>query len=75
MPLIILIVVLSALKYFEVSFVENLSWWWIIGLFGVAFIWFEFLERIFGRDKRKAHEQLEKQRQERVRKAFDTKKR
>ncbi|QAU33873.1 TIGR04438 family Trp-rich protein [Janthinobacterium sp. 17J80-10] len=75
MPIIILIVVLSALKYFEVSFVENLSWWWIIGLFGVAFIWFEFLERIFGLDKRNAHEQLEKQRQERVKKAFDTKKR
>jgi len=75
MPIIILIVVLSALKYFEVEVVANLSWWWIIGLFGVAFIWFEFLERIFGLDKRNAHEQLEKQRKERVRKAFDTKKR
>lgn len=75
MPIIIVIVVLSALKYFEVSFVENLSWWWITGLFAVAFIWFEFLERIFGLDKRKAHEQLEKQRKERVKKAFDTKKR
>lgn len=75
MPIIILIAVLSALKYFEVGFVENLSWWWIIGLFAVAFIWFEFLERIFGLDKRKAHEQMEKNRQERVKKAFDTKKR
>jgi small Trp-rich protein len=75
MPIIILIVVLAAMKYFEVELVANLSWWWIIGLFLVAFIWFEFLERIFGLDKRKAHEQLEKHRQERVKKAFDTKKR
>ncbi|RJG04620.1 TIGR04438 family Trp-rich protein [Noviherbaspirillum sedimenti] len=75
MPAIILIVVLSALKYFEVAFVADLSWWWIIGLFFAVFIWFEFLERIFGLDKQKAHEQLEKQRQERVKKAFDTKKR
>jgi len=75
MPIIVLIVVLAALKYFEVGFVENLSWWWIVGLFGVAFLWFEFFERIFGLDKRKAHEQLSKQRHERVKKAFETKKR
>ena len=75
MPIIILIAVLAALKYFEVGIVENLSWWWIIGLFLVAFIWFEFLERMFGLDKRKAHEQMKTRRQERVKKAFDTKKR
>lgn len=70
MPLIIIIVLLSALKYFEVGPLENLSWWWIVGLFFIAFIWFEFLERMLGRDKRKAHEQLEKARQERVKKTF-----
>ena len=56
MPLIILIVALIALKYFEVRFVDNLSWWWIVGLAVAAFIWFEFLERMFGFDKRKAFE-------------------
>ncbi len=75
MPIIALIVLLSILKYFEVSIVADLSWWWIAGLLLVAFIWFEFIERILGLDKRKAHEQLEKSRQERVKKAFDTKKR
>ena len=73
MPIIILIVLLSALKYMEVGFMENFSWWWIVGLFGVAFIWFEFIERILGLDKRKAHEQLEKNRQERVKKQFEKK--
>jgi small Trp-rich protein len=70
MPLIILIVLLSILRFFEVGPFANLSWWWIGGLFGVAFIWFEFIERMLGLDKRKAHEQLEKARQERVTKTF-----
>jgi len=72
MPLIIIIVVLIALKYFEVTaFFTNMSWWWIAGLMAIAFIWFEFLERMFGLDKRKAHEELEKIKQERVKKTFD----
>ncbi len=70
MPLIIIIVLLSALKYFEVGPLENLSWWWIVGLFAIAFLWFEFGERMLGLDKRKAHEQLEKARQERIKKTF-----
>lgn len=70
MPIIIAIVALSALRYFEVGPFATLSWWWIGALFGVAFIWFEFVERMLGLDKRKAHEQLEKARQERVKKTF-----
>jgi small Trp-rich protein len=70
MPLIILIVALAVLKYLEVGPLVNLSWWWIVGLFLVAFIWFEFIERMLGLDKRKAHEQLDKARRERVEKNF-----
>ncbi|RBA22985.1 TIGR04438 family Trp-rich protein [Herminiimonas fonticola] len=70
MPLIIIIVLLSALKYFEFGPLENLSWWWIVGLFAIAFLWFEFGERMLGLDKRKAHEQLEKARKDRVKKTF-----
>ncbi|MDP9108138.1 MAG: TIGR04438 family Trp-rich protein [Pseudomonadota bacterium] len=73
MPIIILIVVLSLLRYFEIGPVANLSWWWIAGLFLVAFIWFEFIERMLGLDKRKAHEALEKARLERVKKSFEKK--
>ena len=75
MPLIIIIVLLSALKYFEVGPFSGISWWWIAALMAVAFIWFEFLERMLGRDKRKAHEAIEKTRQERVKKTFDNHKR
>lgn len=75
MPLIIVIILLSALKYFAVGPFTNLSWWWIAALTAIAFIWFEFLERMLGRDKRKAHETIEKIRQERVKKTFENHKR
>lgn len=70
MPIIIVIVLLSGLRYFEVGPFASLSWWWIGLLLLIAFIWFEFIERMLGLDKRKAHEQMEKARKERVEKAF-----
>ncbi|MEO8408169.1 MAG: TIGR04438 family Trp-rich protein [Oxalobacteraceae bacterium] len=71
MPLIIAIVLLSLLKYFEVSFFGNLSWWWIAALMAVAFVWFEFIEKMFGLDKRRAHDSMEKIRKERVKATFE----
>lgn len=73
MLLIVIIVALTALKYFEVRFVDNLSWWWVVGLAIVAFLWFEFFERMLGFDKRRAFEELGKAREERVKKAFEKK--
>lgn len=70
MPLIILILLLSALRYFEVGPFAELSWWWIVGLFAAAFIWFEFIERMLGLDKRKEHKQAEKARRERVKRTL-----
>ena len=43
---------LVLLKWLEVDPVSNWSWWWILAPLGVAFLWFEFFERMFGRDKR-----------------------
>lgn len=71
MPLIIAIVILSGLKYFEVSFFQNLSWWWIAALIAIAFIWFEFIERILGLDKRRTHDVMNKIRKDRVKKSFE----
>ncbi len=73
MPLIIIIVLLVILKVLELEFMTDFSWWWIVGLMAVAFIWFEFLERMLGLDARKSHEQLDKARKERVKKAFEKK--
>ncbi|MBC7859173.1 MAG: TIGR04438 family Trp-rich protein [Burkholderiaceae bacterium] len=74
MPIIILIAVLSALRYFEVWRFAQLSWWWVIGLAALAFAWFEFIEPLFGLDKRKAHDEDEKRRQARVKASFNKKK-
>ncbi|MCX7212211.1 MAG: TIGR04438 family Trp-rich protein [Burkholderiales bacterium] len=32
----------------------TMSWWWVLLPLGLAIIWFEWLERLFGRDRRKA---------------------
>lgn len=71
MPIIILIAALIGLRYFEVWKFADMSWWWVILLMGVAFIWFEFIEKIFGLDKKKAHNVDEERRKARVKEAFD----
>ncbi|HEX7984186.1 small Trp-rich protein [Duganella sp. 1411] len=73
MPIILLIVALSALRYFEVWKFAQLSWWWIVALSVFAFVWFEFLEPLFGLDKRKAHNEDERRRKARVKQNFDKK--
>ncbi|WP_296942063.1 TIGR04438 family Trp-rich protein [uncultured Massilia sp.] len=74
MPLILLIAALSILRFFEIWHFALLSWWWIVGLMAVAFIWFEFIEKMLGLDKRKAHDVDEKRRQERVKQSFTKRK-
>lgn len=74
MPIILLIVALTGLRYFEVWKFAQLSWWWIAGLMVLAFVWFEFLEPMLGLDKRKAHNEDEKRRQARVKHEFGKKK-
>ena len=74
MPLSLLILALGVLRYFEVWRFAELSWWWIVGLMVVAFIWFEFIEKMLGLDKRKAHDIDEKRRKERVKQSFGKRK-
>ena len=71
MPLILLIVALIALRYFEVWRFAELSWWWIVGLMVFAFVWFEFIEKMLGLDKKKEHDVHEKRRKERIKNSFD----
>jgi small Trp-rich protein len=74
MPIIILFVTLGLLKYFEVWKFATMSWWWVIGLMIFAFVWFEYIEKIFGLDKQKDHQLDEKRRQDRLKNTFDKKK-
>lgn len=70
MPLIILLAALLALRYFEIGPFATMSWWWPIGVAFVAFLWFEFGERLFGLDRRTANDKLEKMREQRVKDTF-----
>ena len=74
MPIIIIIALAVALKLLEVWKFADLSWWYIVGLMGVAFIWFEFIEKILGLDKRKAHNVDAQRRKDRVKATFQKKK-
>jgi small Trp-rich protein len=74
MPLILLIVALVVLRFFEVWRFAELSWWWIVALMVAAFVWFEFIEKMLGLDKRKAHDLDEKHRKERVKQSFGKRK-
>ena len=74
MPIILLILALSLLKYFAVWRFSEMSWWWVIGLMIIAFIWFEFVEKIFGLDKKKAHNEDEARRKARLQNTFNKKK-
>ena len=73
MLLIVLIVGLSALRFLEIGPFAALSWWWIAALFGVAFVWFEYIEKMLGRDKRRAHDESEEARRKRVASTFKKK--
>lgn len=74
MPLILLILILVVLRFFEVWRFAGLSWWWIVGLMVVAFIWFEFIEKMLGLDKKTAHDLDAKRRKERMAQRFGKRK-
>jgi small Trp-rich protein len=74
MPLIIIIAILTLLKYLEVEFLASVSWWWIVGLMFIAFLWFEFFERMLGLDKHKEDTQTELMKKQRLKRQFNEKK-
>jgi len=75
MPLILLIAALIGLRYFEIWKFAELSWWWIVALMVFAFIWFEFIEKMLGLDKRKEHNVDEQRRKDRIARTFEKTKR
>lgn len=73
MPLIIISVGLYILKWMELGFMENVSWWWINGFAFLTFIWFEFLERMLGFNKNKDDLHHEKMKKARLKRNFENK--
>lgn len=70
-------VALLALKLLEINPVAELGWGWVLSPLVLAFIWFEFLERLFGKDRQEVeHVEYEELRKKRVAAQFaDPKKR
>lgn len=73
MLLIILIAALSVLRFLEIGPFADLSWWWIGALFVLAFLWFEYIEKMLGLDKRRAHDESDQSRRKRVESMFKRK--
>lgn len=72
MPLIIIIALVTGLKYFEVWKFAELAWWHVIALMVGAFIWFEYIEKILGLDRNKqAHNIDEQRRKQRLQETFN----
>jgi len=67
--------VLLVLKLAEIGPVADLSWWWVVLPFIGAFIWFEAFEKRLGMDKKKAFDELDRAKQERIKKQMDQVKR
>ena len=74
MWLIWLGVVLIVLKVLEISVFATMSWWWIVLLAVVAFVWFEFIERRLGLDKKKAFDEYDDARKRRIDQALEANK-
>ena len=64
-------VAMIVLKVLEISVFSELSWWWIALPFGVGFLWFELVEKRLGMDKKKAFDEIDKAKKERIKKRFE----
>ena len=64
-------VALLVLKLLDFGPFGGLSWWWIAAVFGVAFVWFDFVEERLGLNKRKAFNEMEEAKQKRIKEALE----
>lgn len=71
MWLIIAGVLFMGLKLAEISVFAELSWWWVILPFGLAYLWFELVERRLGWDKKKAFDEIDKIKKQRIARALE----
>ena len=63
--------VLMVLRYFQIGMFATMSWWWVIGLLVCAFVWFEFIERYLGLEKKKAMNEMDAAKQARIKRALE----
>jgi len=71
MWLLLVGLVLLVSKLLDFGPLAELSWWWVLLPFLVALIWWEVFERRLGLDKKKAFDELERAKKERIARALD----
>jgi len=64
---------LLLLRYFEIGSFATMSWWWVTLPFVGAFIWFEFIERSLGLEKKKAMDEMDAAKKARIKRALEQK--
>jgi small Trp-rich protein len=65
MYLLIAGMVLMLLKYLQIGFVAELSWWWVLSPFALAVAWWGWADAT-GYTKRKAMEKMDQKKQDRI---------
>jgi small Trp-rich protein len=65
-------VAMIILKVLEISVFSELSWWWVALPFGVGYLWFELVEKRLGMDKKKAFDEMDKAKKDRIKKRLET---
>ena len=63
--------VLLVSKLLDFGPLADLSWWWVLMPFVIALIWWEVFERRLGLDRKKASDELEKAKRERIERALE----
>ena len=63
-------VALLVLRFAEIGPFATMKWYWWGLPFLVAFVWFELVERTFGLDRKKGHDEIEKAKRKRILKAL-----
>jgi len=71
MWLLLIGLVLLVSKLLDFGPLAELSWWWVLLPFLAALIWWEVFERRLGLDKKKAFDELERAKKERIARALD----
>jgi small Trp-rich protein len=70
MWLLMAALVLTALRYLEWGPFATLSWWWVAAAYAAAFVWFEWLEALFGFERKRAFNEMEAARKARIERAL-----
>jgi len=58
-------VILMLMKYLEVGFAVDLSWWWVLSPFALAVVWWIWADTT-GYTRRKAMEKMDQKKKDRI---------